>query len=116
MEMPGKFDPTSAVSGLAGGAQLNTMIRQQFEAVLRETLFRKPRFSQRMKLNTGAALLGLYGGGLVAAVILLLALAIPAWASALIVGAVLLGAAAVVRTMAKSRSAESPVSAVDPRG
>ncbi|GAB0104296.1 hypothetical protein JMUB6875_32700 [Nocardia sp. JMUB6875] len=115
-ETPGKFDPT-AITGFAAGDQLNTVIRQQIETAMRETLGRTPKFSKRMKMSAGAALLGLYGGaGLVATVILLLALAIPAWSAALIVAVVLLVAAAVVRSMAKSRSGEPPVAAVDPLG
>ncbi|ACZ89065.1 phage holin family protein [Streptosporangium roseum] len=56
----------------------------------------------------GAGVVALYGGGaLVAAVILLLALAMPAWAAAAIVGVVLLAVAAVLGFLGKRQVTEA---------
>ncbi|MEU7984379.1 phage holin family protein [Streptosporangium canum] len=56
----------------------------------------------------GAGVVALYGGGaLVAAVILLLALAMPAWAAAAIVGVVLLAVAAVLGVLGKRQVTEA---------
>ncbi|WP_198347308.1 phage holin family protein [Nocardia terrae] len=94
----------SPIPGL-GTEQLARLLREQVGAALREAIGRLPEFGRSAKLKAAAAVIGLYGGGaLVATLILLLALAMPAWVAGLIVGVALLVVAAVVRTMAKTAS------------
>ncbi|WP_169815625.1 phage holin family protein [Nocardia inohanensis] len=106
--MPGNLGPKgSPVSNLTGLGidQLRAVVREQIDRALRETIGRMPVFGTRAKMNATAALIGLYSGGaVVTALILLLALAIPAWVSALLVGIVLAVVAALVRAKAKSSS------------
>lgn len=118
VEMPGnpgsKGSPVSNLTGL-GVDQLRAVVREQTERAMRETIGRMPQFGARAKLNATAALLGLYGGGaVVAAVILLLALALPDWVAAVLVGIVLLVAAAVVRAQAKAKTSGAAADPADP--
>ncbi|UGT44784.1 phage holin family protein [Nocardia yamanashiensis] len=104
----------SNLTGL-GVDQLRAVVREQTERAMRETIGRMPQFGARAKLNATAALLGLYGGGaVVAAVILLLALALPDWVAAVLVGIVLLVAAAVVRAQAKAKTSGAAADPADP--
>ncbi|MFI6866638.1 phage holin family protein [Nocardia sp. NPDC050406] len=85
--------------------QVRDVVREQIELALRETFGRIPRLGASAKLRVAAGVLALYAGGtLIAAIVLLLALVIPAWASALIIAAVLAAAAAVLRAKAKSHT------------
>lgn len=103
------FGPLDAGRALdAGGLaadQLRGVVREQMELALRETFGRIPRLGTSAKLRAAAGVLALYAGGtLIATVVLLLALAVPAWVSALIVGIVLAAAAVITRAAAKSKT------------
>ncbi|MEC3919032.1 phage holin family protein [Nocardia sp. CDC160] len=104
VEIPGtQGSGGSPLPGL-GVEQVAGVVREQVRLALSEAIGRLPRFGRAAKLKVTAGIVGLYGGGaLVTTVILLLALAMPAWVAALIVGVVLVIVAAVVRAMADSR-------------
>ncbi|MTE15729.1 phage holin family protein [Nocardia sp. CT2-14] len=86
------------------------MVREQIELAVREALGGMvPRLREGAKWNAMAAVLALYGGGaLVTTMLLLIALVAPAWVAALIVGVLLVIAAAIVRALAKSRTHPEP--------
>lgn len=79
--------------------QLSQVVRDAIKDELREQT-RKQRRAARMYAGAGAA--GLYGGAaLTAFLLLVLAMALPYWAAALIVGLLLVGAAVVLSRSAR---------------
>jgi Flp pilus assembly protein TadB len=88
--------------------QVRTLIRDEIRLATAELQRKGRRFGSGAGAMGGAGVLALYGGGaLIAAVILLLAMVLPAWASAAIVGAVLLIAAAVLAMVGRQRMREA---------
>ncbi|WP_433567438.1 phage holin family protein [Nocardia sp. CA-151230] len=109
VEVPGgegpNLSPLFESTGVAG-SQVNRMLREQIGLAMRDTVNdMMPQLRARARLHATAAVLALYGGGaLVTTVLLLITLVAPAWVAALIVGAILLIAAAIVHALAKSRT------------
>jgi membrane protein len=88
--------------------QVRTLIRDEIRLATVELQRKGKRFGSGAGAMGGAGVLALYGGGaLIAATILLLAMVLPAWASAAIVGAVLLVAAAVLWMVGRQRIREA---------
>ena len=84
--------------------QLQTLVHDEVALAKAELAGKARTAAKGGGMFGGAALLGLYGGGvLIAGAVLLLALALPAWAAALIVGAVLLLLAGLLALAGRSR-------------
>ncbi|MFI6515123.1 phage holin family protein [Spirillospora sp. NPDC050679] len=80
------------------------LVREELRLAQLELKTKGDRFAQGGKLFGGAGLVALYGGGaLVATVILLLALVMPAWAAGLIVTVVLLAVAGFLAQRGKKQ-------------
>jgi Putative Actinobacterial Holin-X, holin superfamily III len=104
---------TERLSGDLAGAPTSELVKhlsEQSARLVREELHlaqlelkqKGGRAAKGAKLYGGAGVTALYGGGaLVAAIVALLALALPTWASALIVAAVLFVVAAVLAQQGK---------------
>jgi uncharacterized membrane protein YqjE len=83
--------------------QLSTLVRDEIQLARIEMAEKGKRAGLGAAMFGSAGLVALYGvGALIAAGILALALALPAWASALIVGVVLLIIAAVAALLGRS--------------
>ncbi|MEV0708619.1 phage holin family protein [Nocardia aurea] len=83
-------------------AQITGLVRDEIRLAELEMRTKGQRFGRGAGLAGAGALLAWYGGGaLVAAVVLALALAVPGWAAASIVGAVLLVAGALLALAGK---------------
>lgn len=77
--------------------QISTLVRDEIQLARTEMAEKGKRASKGAGLFGAAAMLALYGvAALLTAVILAVALALPAWAAALIVGAVLLVIAGIL--------------------
>ncbi|WP_109530252.1 MULTISPECIES: phage holin family protein [Nocardia] len=93
-------------------AQITGLVRDEIRLAGLEMRTKGQRFGRGAGLAGAGALLAWYGGGaLVAAVVLALALAVPGWAAASIVGAVLLVAGALLALAGKKdvQQASPPV-------
>ncbi|MER7208660.1 phage holin family protein [Streptosporangium sp. NPDC000239] len=97
-------------------AELIRRMSQEVSRLVRDELrLAKLEFAEKGRhaglgagLFGGAGVVALYGGGcLVAAVILLLALVMPAWVAAAVVGVVLLAVAAVLGLLGKRQVSEA---------
>ncbi|MCM6778197.1 phage holin family protein [Nocardia sp. CDC159] len=102
------------VAELIGNAteQLSRLVREEIRLAAIETQSKAQRFGLGAGLAGVAAMLALLGAGtLVAAAVLALALALPAWAAALIVAAALFGIALVAALAGRSgmRRAAPPI-------
>ncbi|MET8428405.1 phage holin family protein [Nocardia sp. NPDC004860] len=99
------LSPLFEATGVTG-SEVNRILREQIDLAMRDTVNgMMPQLRARARWYATTVMLALYGGGaLVAAVLLLITLAVPAWVAALIVGAILLIAAAIVYALAKSRT------------
>jgi uncharacterized membrane protein YqjE len=94
--------------------QVSTLVRDEIQLARIEMAEKGKRAGMGAAMFGSAGLVALYGvGALIAAGILALALALPAWASALIVGVVLLIIAAVAALLGRSnvKKAVPPVPA-----
>ncbi|WP_189134234.1 phage holin family protein [Wenjunlia tyrosinilytica] len=84
--------------------QTSTLIRDEIRLARLEMLDSLGNAKSGAGLYGGAGTAALYGvGAVVAGLVLALALAVPAWAAALIVGAVLLAAAGALARMGRGR-------------
>ncbi len=84
--------------------QVQTLVRDEVALAKAELAAKARSAAMGGGLFGGAAILGLYGGGaLIAGAVLALALALPAWAAALIVGGVLLLLAGLLALAGRSR-------------
>ncbi len=97
--------------------QITTLVRQEIELAKAEVIVKGKRTGRGAGMLGGAALVGLLGtGALTAAAIAGLATLIPVWAAALIVGTVLLAAAAVVGLRGKKKIEQATPPATHGRG
>ncbi|WP_051133459.1 phage holin family protein [Nocardia paucivorans] len=88
--------------------QLGRLLRDEIRLARIETMDKTKGIAKGAGLAGAAAVLAFYGGGaLIAAAVLALALVLPAWASALIVGAVLLAVAGALGLMGKKNVTEA---------
>jgi len=84
--------------------QVSVLMRGELKLAKLEMVRRGKQAGSGAGLLGGGALVALYGAGcLIACVVLALSGVVPAWAAALIVGAVLLAVAAVLALMGKGR-------------
>lgn len=82
--------------------QLGRLVRDEIRLAQIETMDRTKGIAKGAGLAGAAGVLAFYGGGaLIAAAVLALALVLPAWASALIIGAALLLVAGVLGLIGK---------------
>ena len=82
--------------------QVSRLVRDELKLAEYEMTSKAKRFSRGAGMFGGSGLLALYGAGcLLAAAIIALALAVPAWLAALIVGLVLLAVAGVAALLGK---------------
>jgi len=96
----------SLVSDLS--SQIPDLIRSELRLAQAEAAEKGKRAGIGLGMFTAAGLLAFYGGGvLLAACVLALALVIPAWASALVVAAVLLVVAGVAGLLGRNKVAEA---------
>jgi len=111
---------TSATSGPAAGEPstgelINRLTAQSTELIRSELQLAKTEMTEKAKhagvgvgMFGGAGLVALYGlGTLIAAIVLALALVLPAWLSALIVAVVLFAIAGVVALMGKKQVSQA---------
>lgn len=100
---PTRDATTGALVG-ALGEQLSDLVRSEMELGRLELKETVKRAGTGAGLFGGAGVVALYGGGaLVAAVVLALALLLPAWLAALLVGLVLLAVAGVMGLLGKKQ-------------
>ena len=92
--------------------QVSALVREEFRLARLEVADKGKRAGIAVAMFGGGGLLALYGTGvIVAGLVLLLALALPAWAAALVVGGVLLALAGVLalRGRTQVRQATPPM-------
>jgi uncharacterized membrane protein YqjE len=102
---------TNADGEVSTGELINRLTAQSTELIRSELQLAKTEMTEKAKhagvgagLFGGAGLIALYGlGALITAIILLLALALPAWLSALIVAVVLFAIAGVAALIGKKQ-------------
>jgi Flp pilus assembly protein TadB len=84
--------------------QVSRLVRDELKLAEYEMTRKAKRMGRGAGMFGGSGLMALYGVGcLLAAAIIALALVVPAWAAALIIGAVLLAVAAVAALAGKSQ-------------
>ncbi|ACY97388.1 phage holin family protein [Thermomonospora curvata] len=85
--------------------QTRELVRQELRMARSELVEKGKRAGRGAGMLAAAALVALYGVGvLLAAIVLLLALAMPAWVAALIVAVVLLAVAAILALLGRSQA------------
>jgi uncharacterized membrane protein YqjE len=115
-EQPG--DPSTGELVARLSEQVSRLVRAELRLAQLELADKGKRAGIGVALFGGGGLLALYGvGAIVAGLVLLLALALPAWAAALIVGGVLLAVAGVLalrgRTQVRQATPPVPKQALD---
>jgi uncharacterized membrane protein YqjE len=115
-EQPG--DPSTGEVVARLSEQVSRLVRAELRLAQLELADKGKRAGIGVALFVGGGLLALYGvGAIVAGLVLLLALALPAWAAALIVGGVLLAVAGVLalrgRTQVRQATPPVPKQALD---
>ena len=115
-EQPG--DPSTGELVARLSEQVSRLVRTELRLAQLELADKGKRAGIGVALFGGGGLLALYGvGAIVAGLVLLLALALPAWAAALIVGGVLLAVAGVLalrgRTQVRQATPPVPKQALD---
>jgi uncharacterized membrane protein YqjE len=100
-------DPTLGALVHQLSEQTSKLVRSEVELAKAELTQKGKEAGVGIGLFSAAGLLGFFGGAvLIATAILALALVLPAWASALIIGVVLLAGAGVAALMGKNKVAE----------
>jgi uncharacterized membrane protein YqjE len=115
-EQPG--DPSTGELVARLSEQVSRLVRAELRLAQLELADKGKRAGIGVALFGGGGLLALYGAGaIVAGLVLLLALVLPAWAAALIVGGVLLAVAGVLalrgRTQVRQATPPVPKQALD---
>jgi uncharacterized membrane protein YqjE len=115
-EQPG--DPSTGELVARLSEQVSRLVRAELRLAQLELADKGKRAGIGVALFGGGGLLALYGvGAIVAGLVLLLALVLPAWAAALIVGGVLLAVAGVLalrgRTQVRQATPPVPKQALD---
>jgi uncharacterized membrane protein YqjE len=115
-EQPG--DPSTGEVVARLSEQVSRLVRAELRLAQLELADKGKRAGIGVALFVGGGLLALYGvGAIVAGLVLLLALALPAWAAALIIGGVLLAVAGVLalrgRTQVRQATPPVPKQALD---
>jgi hypothetical protein len=97
-------DATTADLVRLAGEQISRLVRDELQLARAEMSIKARRFGTGAGLFGAASVVALYAGGaLIAALVLLLALTLPAWAAALIVAAVLFAAAGVTALVGRGQ-------------